>query len=179
MNLDDIAPIIEDIVKESLSDKVYLYGRFQKSLTSRVASGRLRNSIKAVVKEDKSGVQVIQLQAFGQPLSNTYAYWLANDRKPNSSGSKYANIGAIEKWIEEKKDFKIRDYKTGRFLPKNAKNIKSTAFVVARSIGQFGYQNIPKNFVTISYEKIINNKQIKDMIVQSTYDELLNIIEGL
>lgn len=178
MNLEAIEPIIEDIVKESLSDKVYLYGRYQKSLTSRVASGKLRNSIKAVTKQDRSGVTVIQVQAFGQPLSNTYAYWLANDRKPNGDGG-YANIGAIEEWIKNKKSFKIRDYKTGKFLPKNEKNIKSTAFVVARSIGRFGYQNIPKNFVDVSYQKILNNTQIRELIAQATFDELLNAIEGL
>lgn len=178
MNLEAIEPIIEDIVKESLSDKVYLYGRYQKSLTSRVASGKLRNSIKAVTKQDRSGVTVIQVQAFGQPLSNTYAYWLANDRKPNGGGG-YANIGAIEEWIKNKKSFKIRDYKTGKFLPKNDKNIKSTAFVVARSIGKFGYQNIPKNFVDVSYQKILNNTQIRELIAEASFDDLLNLIEGL
>jgi len=178
MNLEKITPIIEDIVKQSLSEKVYLYGRFQKSLTSRVASGRLRNSIKAVVKQDREGVQVIQLQAFGQPLSNTYAYWLANDRKPNSSG-KFANIGAIEEWIKDKKSFKIRDYKTGKFLPKNEKNIKNTAFVVARSIGRFGYQNKPKNFIDVSYDMIINNRQIITLLEGATIEELLNKLEGI
>jgi hypothetical protein len=178
MNLEAIEPIIEDIVKESLSDKVYLYGRFQRSLTSRVASGNLRNSIKAVVKKDRKGVQVIQVQAFGQPLSNTYAYWLANNRKPNSNGG-YANIGAIQQWIKDKKSFRIRDLKTGKFLPKNEKNIKSTAFLVARSIGRFGYQNVPKNFVEVSYEKILKNTQIPALLEQSAYDELLNLIEGL
>lgn len=176
MDLNEIAPIIEDIVKESLSDKVYLYGRFQKSLTSRVASGKLRNSIKAVVKNDRGGVQVIQVQAFGQPLSNTYAYWLANDRKP---GSKFANIGAIQDWIKDKKSFRIRDFKTGKYLPKNDKNIKSTAFVVARSIGRFGYQNIPKNFVDISYDKIMRNNEITSLLAGAAYDDLLNTIEGL
>ena len=178
MNLEAIEPIIEDIVKESLSDKVYLYGRFQRSLTSRVASGRLRNSIQAVVKKDRKGVQVIQVQAFGQPLSNTYAYWLANNRKPNSNGG-YANIGAIQQWIKDKKSFRIRDLKTGKFLPKNEKNIKNTAFLVARSIGRFGYQNVPKNFVEVSYEKILKNTQIPALLEQSAYDELLNLIEGL
>ena len=178
MNLEQIEPIIEDIVKERLSDKVYLYGRYQKSLTSRVASGKLRNSIKAVSKQDRAGVTIIQVQAFGQPLSNTYAYWLANDRKPNGGGG-YANIGAIEEWIKNKKSFKIRDYKTGKFLPKNDKNIKSTAFVVARSIGKFGYQNIPKNFVDVSYKKILNNTQIRELIAEASFDDLLNLIEGL
>lgn len=167
---------MEEIVKESLSEKVYLFGRFQKGLTSRVASGRLRNSIKAVVQNNKQGVQAIQMQAFGQPLSNTYAYWLAEGRK---GSGKFANIGAIEQWIREKKSFKIRDFKTGRFLPKNDKNIKSTAFVVARSIGRFGYQNIPKNFVEISYEKINKDKRIIELLEGQAIDELLNAIEGL
>jgi hypothetical protein len=178
MNLEAIAPILEEIVKESLSDKVYLYGRFQRSLTSRVATGNLRNSIKAVVKGNKQGVQVIQVQAFNQPLSNTYAYWLANDRKPNSSGG-YANIGAIQQWIKDKKSFKIRDLKTGKFLPKNEKNIKSTAFVVARSIGRFGYQNKPKNFVEISYDKILADKRIIDLMEDALFDDVLNALEGL
>ena len=178
MNLEEITPIIEDIVKESLSDKVYIYGRYQRSLTSRVASGRLRNSIKAVVKKDRDGIQVIQVQAFGQPLSNTYAYWLANNRKPNSDGG-FANIGAIEQWIKDKKSFRIRDLKSGKFLPKNDKNIKSTAFLVARSIGKFGYQNAPKNFVEISYDKVINNKQIITLLEGAAFDDLLNALEGL
>ena len=178
MNLEVIAPILEDIVKQSLSEKVYLYGRFQKSLTSRVASGRLRDSIKAKVVSNKQGIQSIQVQAFGQPLSNTYAYWLANNRKPNGSGG-FANIGAIEQWIREKKSFRIRDFKTGKFLPKNDKNIKSTAFVVARSIGRFGYQNIPKNFVDISYDKIVKDTRILALIEDQAFEDLLNQLEGL
>jgi hypothetical protein len=178
MDLSKIAPIIEDIVKESLSEKVYLYGRFQRSLTSRVASGRLRSSIKAVIMDNKQGVQTIQVQAFGQPLSNTYAYWLAEGRKPNGDGG-FANIGAIEQWIKDKKSFKIRDYKTGKFLPKNEKNIKNTAFVVARSIGRFGYQNKPKNFVEISYDLILKNTEITRLIEDAGYDELLKALEGL
>jgi hypothetical protein len=178
MNLEAIEPILEQIVKDSLSDKVYIYGRFQRSLTSRVASGRLRNSINAVVKNNKQGVQSIQVQAFGQPLSNTYAYWLMNDRKPNGNGG-FANIGAIEEWIKNKNSFKIRDLKTGKFLPKNEKNIKNTAFLVARSIGRFGYQNKPQNFVEVSYDKILKNPQISKIIEGAAYDELLNLIEGL
>jgi hypothetical protein len=103
---------------------------------------------------------------------------LANKRKPNSNGG-FANIGAIEQWIRDKKSFRIRDFKSGRFLPKNEKNIKSTAFLVARSIGRFGYQNIPKNFVDISYEKIIENTEIIRLIEGAAFDDLLNQLEGL
>jgi hypothetical protein len=103
---------------------------------------------------------------------------LANNRKPNGNGG-YANIGAIEQWIRDKKSFRIRDLKSGKFLPKNDKNIKSTAFLVARSIGRFGYQNQPKNFVEISYDKVINNRQIITLLEGAAFDDLLNALEGL
>ena len=176
MDLEALAPIIADIVKESLSEKVYLFGAYQKGLTSRVASGKLRDSIGAVVEENKQGIQVIRVTALGgKRLEDTYAYWLINDRQPG----KWANINAIKEWIMNKKSFRIRDYKTGQFLPKTEKNVDSVAFVIARSIGRFGFQNKPKNFVEISIDKIMNNEQIIQIIEDATVDELLNKIEGL
>jgi len=176
MDLDALAPIIADIVKQSLSEKVYLYGAYQKGLTSRVASGRLRDSIGAVVEDNKQGIQVIRVTALGgKRLEDTYAYWLINDRQPG----KWANINAIKEWIMNKKSFRIRDYKTGQFLPKTEKNVDSVAFVIARSIGKFGFQNKPKNFVEISIDKIMNNEQIMQIIEGATVDELLTQIEGI
>jgi hypothetical protein len=177
MDLEALAPIIADIVKESLSEKVYLYGAYQKGLTSRVASGSLRNSIGAVVEDNKQGIQVIKLTALnGQPLTNTYAYWLINGRQPSG---RFANINAIKQWIYNKKSFRIRDYKTGQFLPKTEKNVDSVAFVIARSIGKFGFQNKPKNFIEISIDKIMKNEKIMQIIEDATYDDLLNKIEGI
>jgi hypothetical protein len=176
MDLDALAPIIAQIVKDSLNEKVYLFGAYQKGLTSRVASGRLRDSIGAVVEDNKQGIQVIRVTALGgKRLEDTYAYWLINDRQPG----KWANINAIKEWIYNKKSFRIRDYKTGQFLPKNEKNVDSVAFVIARSIGKFGFQNKPKNFVEISIEKIMNNEQIIQIIEDSTVDELLTKLEGI
>jgi hypothetical protein len=176
MDLDALAPIIADIVKQSLSEKVYLYGAYQKGLTSRVASGKLRDSIGAVVEENKQGIQVIRITALGgKRLEDTYAYWLINDRQPG----KWANINAIKEWIYNKKSFRIRDYKTGQFLPKTEKNVDSVAFVIARSIGKFGFQNKPKNFMTIAIENIMKNEQIMEIIAEATYDDLLNKIEGI
>jgi hypothetical protein len=177
MDLEALAPIIADIVKESLSEKVYLYGAYQKGLTSRVASGSLRNSIGAVVEDNKQGIQVVKLTALnGQPLTNTYAYWLINGREPSG---RFANIGAIKEWIMNKKSFRIRDYKTGQFLPKTEKNVDSVAFVIARSIGKFGFQNKPKNFIEVAIDKIMKNEQIMQIIEDATYDDLLNQIEGI
>ena len=176
MDLDAIAPIVAQIVKDSLNEKVYLFGAYQKGTTNRVASGKLRDSIGAVVEDNKQGIQVIRVTALGgKRLEDTYAYWLINDRKPG----KWANINAIKEWIYNKKSFRIRDYKTGQFLPKTEKNVDSVAFVIARSIGKFGFQNKPKNFVEISIDKIMNNEQIIQIIEDATYDELLTKIEGL
>ena len=176
MDLDAIAPIVAQIVKDSLNEKVYLFGAYQKGLTNRVASGRLRDSIGAVVEDNKQGIQVIRVTALGgKRLEDTYAYWLINGRQPG----KWANINAIKEWIYNKKSFRIRDYKTGQFLPKTEKNVDSVAFVIARSIGKFGFQNKPKNFVEISIDKIMNNEQIIQIIEEATYDELLKNIEGL
>jgi hypothetical protein len=176
MDLDALAPIIADIVKQSLNEKVYLYGAYQKGLTNRVASGKLRDSIGAVVEDNKQGIQVIRITALGgKRLEDTYAYWLINDRQPG----KWANINAIKEWIMNKKSFRIRDYKTGQFLPKTEKNVDSVAFVIARSIGRFGFQNKPKNFVEISIDKIMKNQQIIQIIEEATYDELLTKIEGI
>jgi hypothetical protein len=179
MDLEALAPIIADIVKESLSEKVYLYGAYQKGLTSRVASKTLRDSIGAVVEDDKQGIQVIKITAInGQPITNTYAYWLIYGRKGGGEG-KFANIGAIKEWIYNKKSFRIRDYNTGQFLPKTEKNVDSVAFVIARSIGRFGFQNKPKNFIEISIDKIMKNEQIMQIIEDATYEDLLEKIEGI
>jgi hypothetical protein len=176
MDLDAIAPILAQIVKDSLNEKVYLFGAYQKGTTNRVASGKLRDSIGAVVEDNKQGIQVIRVTALGgKRLEDTYAYWLINDRKPG----KFANINAIKEWIYNKKSFRIRDYKTGQFLPKTEKNVDSVAFVIARSIGKFGFQNKPKNFVEISIDKIMNNEQIIQIIEDATVDELLTQIEGI
>jgi hypothetical protein len=176
MDLDALAPIIAEIVKESLNKKVYYYGRFQRGPGNRVASGKLRDSIGAVVEENKQGIQVIRITALGgKRLEDTYAYWLINDRQPG----KWANINAIKEWIYNKKSFRIRDYKTGQFLPKTEKNVDSVAFVIARSIGKFGFQNKPKNFMTIAIENIMKNEQIMEIIAEATYDDLLNKIEGI
>ena len=180
MDLEALAPIIADIVKESLNEKVYLYGAYQKGLTNRVASGTLRNSINATVVDNKQGIQVIKVTAIGgKRLEDTYAYWLINGREGNG---KFANIGAIKDWIMNKKSFRIRDYKTGQFLPKTEKNVDSVAFVIARSIGRWGFQNKPQNFIEVALDKINKNEQIMQIVAAEagqTIEDLINKIEGI
>jgi len=191
MDLTQIETIIEEVVKKSLEARVYQYGK-GKGLTNRIATGNLRNSIKAVTTTQQgkkitrrqfllgqtgsnNGITIIQVQAFGQPLNNTYAYWLINGRKPG----KWANIGAIEDWIRNKKSFRIKDFKTGRFLPKTDKNIKSVAYVIARSIGKFGFKSKPENFIEVSIDMLMKNERIIQILGDQAFEDLLNAIEGI
>ena len=69
--------------------------------------------------------------------------------------NKYPNMGAIKKMVEAPQ-FKIRDFKTGSFLPKNKTTIKNATFLISRSIYRKG---IPKsNFFTtpfaLEFEKL-------------------------
>jgi len=179
MNLEALAPIIEEIIKESLEAKVYYYGRYQHGPGNRVATRNLKNSIKAVIEENKQGIYVVRITALGgQRLEDTYAYWLINNRKGKGPGN-FANIGAIEEWIKNKESFTIKDFKTGQTLPKTDKNVRQVAFVVARSIGQFGFNNVPKNFLEVSMDVIMNDPRITEIIEDATYDELLEKIEGI
>lgn len=53
------------------------------------------------------------------------------------AGKKSPSSSAIEKWIEAKSSFRLRD-RTGKFIPKNKSNIKKAAFNISRSIKEKG-----------------------------------------
>lgn len=175
MDLEALSSIIEDIIKESLNQKVYEFGHPTKGVTNRVATGNLRNSIKAQVEETEPGVQIIQITAFGKRLEDTYAYWLINDRKPG----RFPNVNAIKEWIRNKKSFRIRDFKTGRYLPKDDKNIDRVAYLIGRSMQRFGFQNKPNNFVTISFDKILSDQRVIDLVADEAIEDLINKLEGI
>tara|TARA_R110000868_G_scaffold370916_3_gene634440 strand:+ start:11880 stop:12407 length:528 start_codon:yes stop_codon:yes gene_type:complete len=175
MDLDALSPIIEEIIKSSLMQKSYEFGHPTKGMGNRVATGNLMNSIKAQVEETQPGIQIIQITAFGKRLEDTYAYWLINDRK----AGKFPNVTAIKDWIRNKKSFKIRDLKTGKYIEKNEVNINRVAFLVGRSMMKNGYQNKPQNFITISIEKIMADPRVMEIIGDAAVEELINTLEGI
>ena len=61
---------------------------------------------------------------------------------PYSFRSKFANIGAIKKWIDEK-PVALRNPETGRFIPKTEKNKDQAAFLIARAIARNGIYPTP------------------------------------
>ena len=161
MDLQAVAPLIEQIVKETLSQKVYPFGFAKyKGLGNKVASGKLRDSVKVVPveKNDKTTLQ-ISMEQYGQ--------WVESGRLPNKGK---VPISAIEQWIKDRK-LLGRD-KKGKFIKR-----RSFAFAIQTNIKKFGIR--PSNFLDKSVDRIINDERIFDLIGEAGFKELLDLIEDL
>jgi len=161
MDLEAIAPILEDIIRQSLYEKRYPFGFSKnKGVGNKVASGTLARSVQVVTKQSKD-VTVLQV------LMEEYGQWVQSGRRP---GKKYVPIGSLMKWIKER-GLKGRN-KKGKFITD-----KSFAFAISRNINKFGIR--PSNFLDISMEKIMNDPRIVELIGDSTYEDLINSLEGI
>ena len=161
MDLEKVAPILEQIIKESLEEKRYRFGFAKYQGTSnKVASGKLRNSVKVVAK-DSNGVTELQV------IMEEYSQWVQSGRLP---GKKFVPVGAIEKWIKQR-GLKGRD-KKGKFITN-----RSFAFAITRNINKFGIR--PSNFIDVSVEKIMDDPRIVELIGEASYEELINAITGI
>lgn len=143
---------------------------------NRVATGTLKENLMYQVHKRKEKFSVL----FGADgPANVYARFIhegVNGTKvkvgsPYSFKSKFVNIGAIAKWIDETK-MPLRDYKTGRFIPKTDKNKDQAAFMIARSVARKGIAPVP--FFTMatewSYEKM------KEKIAQAISKDSITIL---
>lgn len=161
MNLEAIAPIIEQIIKESLEEKRYTYGTGGKTgVGNKVASSSLKDSVKVTATND--GVNgIIDI------MMNDYGQWVQSGRLPGKGG---VPIGSLLKWIKDRK-LQGRD-KKGRFITNN-----SFAFAIRNNIRKFGIR--PANFLDISFDKIMEDPRIIELLGESTYEDLINAIEGI
>jgi hypothetical protein len=156
MDLETIAPILEDIIKETLSEKVYPFGFAGTTGTSnKVASGKLRDSVKVNVV--KSG-DITEIQI----LMEYYWQWVQSGR---SRGKGYVPVGSLMKWIKD------------RGITPNKGDIKGMAYAISKNINKFGIR--PANFLDLSLEKIMNDQRIIDALGEATYDDLINAITGI
>jgi hypothetical protein len=162
MDLEKIAPIIEKIMKDTLEQKRYPFGFAKfKGVGNKVASGKLRDSISVNVVKVNEGETIIQV------LTAEYAQWVQSGRLP---GKKGVPISALEQWIKDR-NLTGRD-KKGRFIKR-----RSFAFAIQSNIKKFGIR--PSNFLDVALEMIANDPKIMDLIEEGSFDELLNIIEGI
>jgi hypothetical protein len=162
MNLEKIAPIIEDILKKTLEQKRYPFGFAKfKGVGNKVASGKLRDSIQVQVKKVNEGETVIQV------LAEQYSQWVQSGRRP---GKKGVPISAIENWIKSR-GLQGRN-KKGQFI-----NRRSFAFAIQNNIKKFGIR--PSNFLDVALETIGNDPKIMELIGDEAYEDLINLIEGI
>jgi hypothetical protein len=181
MELNKLAPIVEEAFKKATSAKVYLFGKKSKGLTNRVATGSFRNSIKAKVITNIKGETVVQVfgksyKGGGSVLINDFDSLGAILTAGRRAG-KFPPTGPIKQWIIDKK-IKLRDNK-GRFVNRNEKNINNAAFLIARSIAKFGIKNKPKNLTDVAIDYLEKDARVATIIEEATFEEILNIIEGI
>jgi hypothetical protein len=162
MNLQAVAPILQEIIVKSLEEKRYAYG-FSKfrGLGNKVASGRLRNSVQVKVTKSKQGYSVLQV------LMEDYATFVNEGRK---SGKKGVPIPSLLEWIKAR-NLKGRD-KKGRFITN-----RSFAFAIQKNIKKYGIR--PARFIDVSVEEILEDPRIIDILGDSTVEELIDAIQGI
>ena len=161
MDVERIAPIIEEILKKTLEQKRYPFGfaKFQ-GMGNKVASGKLRDSITVSVKQSQ-GETVIQV------LADEYIKWVQSGRLP---GKKGVPIEALEKWIKAR-HLQGRN-KKGQYITR-----RGFAFAIQNNIKKFGIR--PSNFLDVALEVIAEDPRIMELIENESYDDLINLIEGI
>jgi hypothetical protein len=161
MDLEAIAPILEQIIKDSLEQKRYPFGFANNTGDSnKVASGKLRDSVKVEVVEKKNEtiLQVIMIE---------YAQYVQAGRM---SGKGKVPIKSLLQWIKDRK-LKGRN-KKGQYIS----NL-NFAYAIQTNIKKFGIR--PAGFIDISIEKIMSDPRITELIGEAAYDDLINAIEGI
>jgi hypothetical protein len=162
MDLEAIAPILEDIIRQSLYEQRYKFGFAKyKGVSNKVASGTLANSVEVQVKQSSNNVTELQV------LMAEYGQWVQSGRLP---GKGFVPVGSLMKWIKQR-GLKGRN-KKGRFITD-----KSFAFAIQKNIKKFGIR--PANFIDVSIEKIMSDPRITEVLGEAGYEELINAITGI
>lgn len=161
MDLKKITPVIQETLQQTLTEKRYPFGFAKyKGVGDKVASGQLRDTIDVQSKKE-GGDTVIEI------FMQEYGQWVQSGRLP---GKKGVPIDAIERWIKYR-GLLGRD-KKGRFIKR-----RSFAFAIQTNIKKFGIR--PSNFLDNTIEKLENDPRIIEALEEMTFEELLNIIEGI
>lgn len=158
MDLEKLATILEQIFKESLEEDVYHFGlASHKGVSNKIASGNLRNSIKAIPEEGAIGIEM-----------NSYGKFVQSGRKTNKKG---VPVDALILWIQQR-------HLTGKTKDGKRMTTRQFAFAIQRNIKKFGIPSKP-GWYDVAVEKIYNNKEIENLLIGLTIDDLINKIEGI
>ena len=108
-----------------------------------VASGKLQQSISGKLTSQGSMIQLqISQESYGENVEK--------GRKPKGKQPPHSNI---MKWMTSKR-IKVQDLKTNKFVKQTASRKKGLAYVIARSIAEFGIKPFP--YMDMAFEYAIN-----------------------
>lgn len=162
MNLQQIAPIVQDAIQKALKEKRYRFGFAKRQgLSDKIASGKLYNSVQVISKKDGNDDYTLQV------LMEDYSQWVQSGRLPGKRG---VPIEAIEEWIRERK-LQGRD-KKGRYIKR-----RSFAFAIQTNIKKFGIR--PSNFLDVALENIMDDDRIIQFLEDASFEDLIDTIEGI
>jgi hypothetical protein len=202
INAQQIAEMIDEMLKDILTEKVYPYGHPQFGIGNKVASGSLRNSIEVQVVRRNDTLMI-------EILANDYFQWVQSGR---AKGKKGVPISAILAWMRSRgiqatdrtnDEFKAlqsqvatayiinkgRIKKGKHALPmdvlinwikekKIVFNIdlqKGMAFAIQKNIIKFGIR--PANIEDKLYDQIASSQEIVDLLGDYTFEDLVDKIE--
>ena len=161
MDLEVIAPILEDIIRQNLYKKQYPYGFGKyRGVSNKIASGNLARSVQVAILKSNNGTDSLLI------MMEDYGRYVQQGRK---AGKKGPPIKSLIQWIKDR-NLKGRD-KKGRYITD-----KSFAFGIQKNISKFGIR--PADFVYLSIEDIVNNPKIIDLLEGAAMTDLIKAIEG-
>lgn len=160
MNIEAIAPILEDIIRQNLYKKQYKFGfgKYQ-GISNKVASGTLARSVQVAEVKKNNGEESFLI------MMEDYGRYVQQGRKKG----KYVPIKPLLQWIKDR-NLKGRD-KKGKYITD-----KSFAFGISRNIMKYGIRSA--DFVYLSIEDILKDPRITELIGDATVADLINAIEG-
>jgi hypothetical protein len=169
MDLEAIAPIIEEIIKETLEQRRYPFGFAKfKGIGNKVASGKLRNSVSVDVRKNTQDSSILLV------MMADYAQYVQDGRLSNPKG---VPIQSLMEWIRARK-LKGRN-KKGKFITD-----KSFAFAIQTNIKKYGIKS--SNFKDYALEKLLVDPRITQILfdagyetLEKGYEDLINSIEGI
>lgn len=158
MDLEKLTNILEKIFKESLEEKRYHFGLDKrKGISDKIASGSLRNSVKAIPGENEIGIEM-----------NSYWRFVQSGRL---RGKKRVPISEIEKWIDQRG-------LTGKTKEGKKMTRRQFAFAIQTNIRKFGIPSKP-GFLDVVINKMYESTELSNILGDITVDELIDKMEGL
>jgi hypothetical protein len=202
INAQEIAELIDDMLKDILRENIYPYGHPQFGVGNKVASGGLVNSIEVKVVRKNTDI-VIEL------FANDYFQWVQSGRLAGKKGvpipailgwmrsrgingtdrnnSKYGalqsqvatayiiNKARIKKGLKALPMKVLLDWVKEKNIKFNIDLDKSMAFAIQKNIKKFGIR--PSNIEDKLFEQIASNENIIGLLEDRAFEDLVNMIE--